>query len=179
MSIEKSSQPVTKRKQSRSVAAVNRDDILGKLRSGMLLKQIAAEYGVSKQALQQGLAADPEYQEALHDQADSLIDESKEVTWAARDPIDIARAREVTKWAFRYAESIHARKWAPQSKMTVEHVGDLGERLRRASERTIEGSVVDVPAIELNAQVIDTKQVSDATIVQLPPKLPPSTQADE
>ena len=43
-----------------------------------------------------------------------MIEEAKEKTWRARDPIDIAHAREVTKFAFRYAESVDPGRWSLQ-----------------------------------------------------------------
>ena len=128
---------------SRAVAAVNKEDILTQVASGKLLKEIASQYGVSKQALHQVLKDDPDYRAAMKEQAAALVDQAKELTWAARDPVDIARAREITKFAFRYAESLDAGTWGQRQHVTVEHVGDLGDKLRRSRERVIDVRPVD------------------------------------
>lgn len=109
---------------SNAVAVQHKQEILAKVASGKILREIAAEYGVTKQALHRHLKDDPEYQAAMIEQAESMIEEAKEETWAARDPVDIARAREMTKFAFRYAASRDPATWlekreAPQVAVQV------------------------------------------------------------
>jgi hypothetical protein len=108
-----------------ALALINRDDILQQLRDGKLLKEVAQSYGVSKQAIQQPLKDDPEYRAALLEQAESLIDETKEATWNAREALDIARAREMSKWAFRYAEAVNPARWSskPDTSSTFGQAG--------------------------------------------------------
>jgi hypothetical protein len=134
------------KRQSQAIAIVHKEEILAKVRSGFLLREIAAEYGVTKQALHAPLRDDPDYRDAIVEQAESLIEDAKIETWAAREALDIARAREMAKFAFRYGEAVNPDKWAAQSKVSVTHTIDLGERLRRAKERTIDGErVADTP----------------------------------
>lgn len=134
-----------------AIAIQYRDDILADLRQGSLLGQVAKRYKVTKQALSLALANDPEYQAALKDQAASLVDQAMQATWDAREKLDIARARGMVDAAFRYAESRDFGTWGKRTHVTVEHVGDLAERLRRARERVIEGTAVAV-APQLPAQ---------------------------
>lgn len=94
-----------------SVAIQHKEEILSQVRSGMILRDIAAQYGVTKQAIHQVIKDDPEYRAAMKEQAASMIEEAKALTWAAREGLDIARAREISKFAFRYAESIDAGTW--------------------------------------------------------------------
>ena len=94
-----------------SIVIKNKEDILAQIASGKLLHEVAKQYGISKQAIHQRIGKDPEYREALKAQCQSLIEEAKTLTWAAREGIDIARAREISKWAFRYAESMDAGTW--------------------------------------------------------------------
>ena len=120
-----------------AVAIIHREEILEQVRAGYILREIAPQYGVSPQAIHKQLRNDPEYRAALPVQANSMIEESKEATWGAREQIDIARAREMSRFAFRYAEAVDPGTWAPHSHVTVKHTSDLGERLRRAKERVI------------------------------------------
>lgn len=124
-----------------AIAILHREEILTKLASGMILREIAAEYGITKQAISQVLQHDPDYAIALQHQADSMIQEAKVETWAAREPLDIARAREMTKFAFRYAESIDSERWSPKSNIKIEHIGDRADQLRAAKSRLIDGEL--------------------------------------
>lgn len=145
-----------------SIAVQNKDYILAQLRQGRMLKEIAAEFGICKTAISNRLTGDPEYAEALREQSESMIQEAKIETWAAREPVDIARAREIAKFAFRYAESINPEKWSPQSKLMVEHTGDLGDRLRRAKERTVQGQRVDTVAELPNGAALQPDNADNA-----------------
>ena len=62
----------------------------------------------------------------------------------------------MTKFAFRYAESVDPQRWAPRSHVTVEHAGDLAERLRRSKERVIEQAPDNQSVALPNASPVDT-----------------------
>lgn len=94
-----------------AIAILKKDEILAKVRDGYILREIAAELGISKQAIHQQLKDDPDYRAAKVEQVESMIAEAKERTWKASNALDIAHAREITKFAFRYAESIDADTW--------------------------------------------------------------------
>ena len=145
---------------SQAVAVIHREEILERIRAGEILREIAPDFGVTKQALHKVLIDDPEYQVAKRIQAASMIEQAKVETWAAREQVDIARAREVSRFAFRYAESVDPGSWAPRSHVTVETVGDLGDRLRRAEDRR-------------KGRTIDAQPVSDAQIVATTPLAKP------
>ena len=51
---------------------------------------------------------------------------------------DVSRAREGFKAAAWFAEREFPHRWGRTDKLQVEHIGDLGERLRRSKERVIE-----------------------------------------
>ena len=95
--------------QSRAVAVINRDAIIERVRNGEILRDIAKDYGVTKQSLHVILKNDPEYQAALPEQADAMVWEAKDAVWNAREQSDIARARGMTDWAFRYAAAVDPR----------------------------------------------------------------------
>ena len=97
-----------------ALAILKKDEILAKVKDGYILREIASELGISKQAIHQQLKDDPDYKAAKFEQAESMIGEAKEKTWKASNAVDIAHAREVTKFAFRYAESVDPGRWAQQ-----------------------------------------------------------------
>lgn len=123
--------------ESTAIAVIHRDQILEYLREGKILREIAQIYGCSKQALHRYLKDDPEYHEAQREQAEAMIEEAKIETWSARDPVDIARAREVSKFAFRYAESINPERWSPRRDTDGlgQGLSDLSTVLRDISTR--------------------------------------------
>lgn len=98
-----------------SVAIANRESILESIASGKLLHCVASELGVSKQAISKELTDDPEYQEAIRCQVQSIIEEAKDATWDAKSKVDISRAGGMRQFAFRYAESMDKTRWAPHS----------------------------------------------------------------
>lgn len=104
-----------------AVALLHRDEILDHVRSGKILREIAPLYGVSKQSIHSVLKDDPEYRDAMKEQAAAMIEEGKAETWAAREPHDIARAREISRFAFRYAESVDTARWGAKTQVTVTH----------------------------------------------------------
>lgn len=58
---------------------------------------------------------------------------------AAATPLDLTRAREWLSGWIKVAERRDPRSYAQQSHVIMELTGDLGDRLRRARERVIEG----------------------------------------
>ena len=132
-----------------AIAIQRKSEILERVCQGEILREIAADMGVSKQSLHRYLKDDPDYESAKKEQAASMIEEAKVETWSAKEPADIARAREITKFAFRYAESVDPRKWGQKQEVSVNHsvsvdaglVGLAGDLLRRRAD------VVDVEAL--------------------------------
>lgn len=60
----------------------------------------------------------------------------------ASDALSLARAREQLRSAQWDLERVFSRIFGPKQELTIELTGDLGERLRRARERVIEGETV-------------------------------------
>lgn len=118
---------------------------------------IAASYGVTRQALSYFLLkhAEEDWRAAQVSRAIARKEKAEDDLKDARDPVCLARAREELRGAQWELERLYSRVFGQRSHVTVEQVGDLGERLRRARERVIEpDSVVD-------AQQIDSQRVSE------------------
>lgn len=158
MSRKASNKPV--KRESKAIAAIHRDAILERIRGGEILREIAPTYKVSGQAIWKVLKDDPEYREALKDQAESMVDEAKAALWAAREQVEIARAREMGRFAIRYAETVFKEKWSPHHTVEVSQGHGWGDRLRRARERVID--VAPQPEGELSTGDSPTQQADSA-----------------
>ena len=132
------------RQPSQAIAHTKRDFILESLRSGSMVKDVAQSLGVSGEAISQQLANDPEYRAAREKGIAQRLEAHYEEIQAAEDPLSLARGREAWKAATWFAEREFPARWGQHIHSTVEHVGDLAERLRRARERVIDAA----PAIE-------------------------------
>lgn len=125
-----------------ALANLDVEAALDEIASGTLSKQIAARYNVTPRGLRYKLAQHPMYKEAIAEQAHSIVEDAMEeiMTVGVDDALPIARARAKVDAAFKYAKA-HNSAYADKSQVEVTHV-DLGERLRRAKERVIEGDRV-------------------------------------
>jgi hypothetical protein len=120
--------------------------ILERLAAGDSVRAVADDIGVSHQAVR-ALMLDEvpaEYREA---QRRGLINQ---VAWAttlleqADDPIAITRARELCRFTRWDAERRLPHLFGQQSRLTVETGPDLGELLREARRRVIQGTATVV-----------------------------------
>lgn len=139
---------------SQSKAAQHRATILQALTSGRMLKDIADDLQVSPSALSHYLAQDPEYIAAREAGIAVQLDDWQKAMEVATSPLNLARAREVFRAVAWRGEREFPHRWAQRSHVTVEHVGDLAERLRRARERVIDAEPQDAQVIESNAAAL-------------------------
>lgn len=125
-----------------------------RIEQGEHLKTIAEDIGVSLQCLSMWLLDDlpAQYAEAQRRGLIARIADADGDLDGAQTPLELARAREKAKFARWDAERRLPKLFGLQTHVTVEITGDLGDRLRRADERVIEGeSVVCVAANEQKA----------------------------
>jgi hypothetical protein len=124
---------------STALAEFNPETLIDRISDGAFLRDLAKETGIDKRRLSEKLRKHPDYQAAKETAIEVQLDDAQLALQLAREPADIARAREMFKAAAWRAEREFPGRWGPKSHVTVENVGDLAERLRRAKERTIEG----------------------------------------
>ena len=139
---------------STAVALLNRESIIERIAQGDYLETVSQDLGVKAPSICKYLANDPDYQQAREIGTQLRLERTyRAIREAETDAPDadsaskLARAREAafraTAW---FAEREFPARWGQTNKVQVEHVGDLGERLRRARERVIEHeSVVPQP----------------------------------
>ena len=130
-----------------ALAELDIDRAIERISQGTLMRQIAAEYGVSKPAVYRRLVQHPDYHEAIQQQAESLVEVATQeaMRLAAGDDataVNIARAK--VDAAHKWAAARDPARWGQRSYVQVEHVGDLAERLRRARERDITPEVAQL-----------------------------------
>lgn len=110
---------------------------------------IAESYGVKRSRLNQWLLTNcnDEWKAAQIARAVTAHEDAKDSLQAACDPLSLGRAREQLRAAQWELERLYARMFGQQSHVTIENVGDLGDKLRRARERSIdsEATVVSDP----------------------------------
>ena len=139
---------------------------------------IAAEYGVTRQALGKHLRkhALEDWQEAQIARASARKEQAEEDLQSLRsgklilengeevaaDAVSLACARERLKAAQWDLERVCNRIYGQKTQVTIEHVGDLGERLRKARERVIDGECANL-GVEPSTQAIESNGIVDAT----------------
>lgn len=101
---------------------------------------IAAAYGVTRQALGQFLLrhAEEDWKEAQIARAIARKEKAEDDIEAAADVLQLAKARELLKAAQWDLERVCKRIYGQDHNINVNISADLGERLRRAGQRTID-----------------------------------------
>ena len=121
---------------SQAVAVLHRDSVIERVAKGDRLIDIAKSYGLTTHAaISKQLASDPDYQAARLTGLEARMETREEELEGAGDKVTVARARELLSHARWRAEREAPAIWGQRSHVTVETVGDLGERLRRADDR--------------------------------------------
>jgi len=130
------------------IALQHRTEILTRVALGERLHDIALSLGYASHAgISRILADDPEYREARETGLEARMDTREAELEAASESVTVARARELLSHARWRAERECPHRWGQRSHVTVEHA-DLGDRLRRARERVIEGVSEPVVAVQ-------------------------------
>jgi hypothetical protein len=102
---------------------------------------IAADYGVTRQALSQFLLrhAEDDWKEAQVARAIARKEKAEDDLETAADPLALAKARELLKAAQWDLERVCRRIYGQDHNLNINlNVTDLGDRLRRARERVID-----------------------------------------
>ena len=110
---------------------------------GEPLLKIAQDLGYANHSgITERLGDDPDYQAALRAGIFAKIERRENDLQDATDNVSVTRADRLLGHARWWAERLDPARWGQLNKVQVEHVGDLGERLRRAKERVIDAETV-------------------------------------
>lgn len=126
-------------------AGLDPDHVLELYLTAETTSEIAAQLGVRRHTLVRWLRAQrPEqWKQVQAVRAMCRKDDGENGVAVACDALSLARARELLRAGQWELERLD-RDYAPQQHITLELTGDLGERLMRARERTVEGEVVRI-----------------------------------
>ena len=114
-------------------------DALTALVTGDTTDQIAQRHGIIGRTLRSWLISEPGADQARAAMISGHLSEALSEIDAAQDPLPLARAREKFRsWAW-IAERRLPALFGPTHDVSIHHTIDLGDRLRRAQERIIEG----------------------------------------
>jgi AcrR family transcriptional regulator len=140
-----------------ALAHINDEVVLSRLQAGEDAARIAEELGVHKSAIYHRYSNDPRYKPARKLGTHVRIDESEREIKDAQDPFTLARARERFRAVAWRAEREFPDEWGQRTHVTVENIGDLGEKLRRSRERVVPQDVVDTEIVHTRED--DQKQL--------------------
>ena len=141
---------------SGALANVDDDAIIAQIANGAYLGQIAAQLGVSKQAVSQRLAKNPNYRPALEHRYQAQLDDAQQAIEVAGDAIDIARARERFRAVAWRAEREFPARWGNRTQIEVTH--DVSDRLGDALQRIALQQSSESQIIDGTVQLIDSQE---------------------
>jgi hypothetical protein len=122
------------------LAGASPQQVLQRYLSDESTSVIAADYGVTRQALGQFLLkyAEEDWKEAQVARAIARKEKAEDGLESAQDPLELAKARELLKAAQWDLERVCKRIYGQDQNINVNVTVDRGERLRRAWERVID-----------------------------------------
>jgi hypothetical protein len=129
-------------------------EIVTRYLAGESLQTIAPDFKVATRTLYRWMLSelgDGTYQDLVTHMLVSRVADADAELQLASDACQIARAREQARFARMDLERRRPHLYGQRQHVTVETVGDLGERLRRALERDVSPIPVSLPT-----QVIDS-----------------------
>lgn len=126
------------------------NSVLERYMHGAQIAEIAKEYQTSDVTIYALLLREHEQDWADVQRARALarLESGMKSLEDAPDALSLGRARELVKSAQWELERLLDRLYGQKSHVTIESVGDLGDRLRRARERTIDGNATLVDDVQ-------------------------------
>lgn len=130
--------------EASSQQQIDFDSLISRYLSGESVQTLAAEAGKHRATIYRWMLAglgDKDYHDVVTECLVTRIADADQRLETAADGCDIARAREMARFARMDFERRRPALYGQKQEIT--HISaDLGDRLRRARERTIEGEIV-------------------------------------
>lgn len=127
------------------------DAVIDALERGLTVAEIATQHGISVSTLHSWVVADNRATTARSTFYARQIANAIGLIEAAPNPLELARGRELARAWHQTAAVRDPANYGPKNYVTIENVGDLGDKLRRARERTIEGECTNAAEQQLPA----------------------------
>ena len=108
-------------KRQPPIAVIHRAEILARLYDGNQVKEIAAGYGITGEAITNVLSGDPEYVAARQQGIAARLEQHYAEMGEARDALALARARERFRASSWFAEREFSARWGQQQRVEVTH----------------------------------------------------------
>ena len=120
-----------------ALANADSNAVLQRINKGASLRQLASELGVSNVGLRAWLLRESgeSYHEAVTNALTLRVAEADEELQAADDPVSVARAREIARFARMDLERRRPGLYGQRQQITHEVGSDLGDLLREARNR--------------------------------------------
>ena len=135
-----------------ALADVAPQSVIARYLAGEKIKDIAAQYGVSRIAMYAFLLkfVPEEWTAAQRARAFAMKEQGEELIVNAADPLELGKGREQLRAGQWDLERVDRKTYGRDEQQLTVNVFDLGDRLRRARERT--------------GQVIEAETVAPATL---------------
>lgn len=114
------------------------DAVIDALEQGLTVADIANKRGISVSTLHSWIVADNRATSARSTFYARQITQAIEIIEGAPNPLELARGRELARAWHQTAAVRDPANYGPKNFVTIENIGDLGDKLRRARERVIE-----------------------------------------
>lgn len=111
--------------------------MIERVAKGDRLIDIGSDLGITPSSISKYLSKDEDYLVARRVGLEVRMEGREKQLEEAKDQVEVAKSRELLSHARWRAEREDPERWGQTNKLQVEHVDDLGERLRRSKERIV------------------------------------------
>ena len=101
-------------------------DIIAKVRQGMLLREIAEQYGTDKRRIHYYVRNEPMYRKAIIAQSIQLIGKARQALHMSASREDFKRARKLMRMYLRYAEYVDPDHFGQPDRLRCKHYSRWG-----------------------------------------------------
>jgi len=129
-----------------SLSEVNPQAVVQRYIGGEKISEMAKQYGVSRIAMYHFLLrlVPDEWMAAQKAKAFAMKEEGEDLIVDAQDPLELGKGREQLRAGQWDLERVDRKNYGRDDpNVTINVIGDLGERLRRSRERVLNGEVID------------------------------------
>lgn len=129
---------------STALANINAEQLIDRIADGAFLRDLAKESGIDKRRLSEHLRKHPHYISAKETSIEVQLDDAQLALQLAREPADIARAREMFRAAAWRAEREFPQRWGSKTQLQADlTVNVVIQDSFEHNSVTVDGQVID------------------------------------